>query len=64
MNQFEIGYMVNLKLNSNKVLRDQVEKILKETFHSSAQSGIKNVMKKENTFFIELVIFYENRTTN
>ena len=40
-NTFEIGYMVNPTLNVEKLSIDQVEKFLKETFHSSNMSGIK-----------------------
>ena len=41
INIFAIGYMVNPTLYVNKVLRDQVETFLKETYHSSTMSGIK-----------------------
>ena len=64
MNQFTIGYMVNPALNFNKVFRDQFEKILKETFNSSAMSGIKKIIGKDNTCVIALVMFYENITMN
>ena len=64
MNQFAIGYMVNPKLNVNKVLIYQVEKFLKYKFHSNNMSGIKNIFKKENTCVIVLVMFHGNRTTN
>ena len=64
MNQSAIGCMVNTTINVNKVFRDQFEKFLKEIFHSSTMSGIKNILKKEDKFVIALVIFYENRTTS
>ena len=64
MNQFAIGYMVNPILYVNKALRYQVEKCLKEKFHSSTQSDIKNLMVKANTYVISLVMFYDNRTMN
>ena len=41
MNQFSIGYMVKPALNVNEVLREPVEKFLKDKFHSSTISGIK-----------------------
>ena len=40
MNPFAIGYMVNHELNDNKFFRDQVVKLLNETFHLSTLSGI------------------------
>ena len=40
MNQFPIIYMINPRLNVNKVFRDQVEKFLKEKFHIGNMSGI------------------------
>ena len=47
MNHFEIVYIFNPALNVNKVLRDQVEKFLKETFHSSTMSDIKCIEEGE-----------------
>ena len=64
MNNFTIGYMLNTTLNVNKVFRDQVGKLLKDAFHPGNMSGINNVLKKESTCVISLVIFYENITTN
>ena len=63
MNKFEFGYMVNPILKINKVFREKVEKLLKETIHTSTMSGIRNFIKK-NTCVIALVIFDENITTN
>ena len=39
-------------------------KCSKEAFNSSTQTGIKSVIKKENTCVIAIVVFYETRTTN
>ena len=64
MNRFEIGYNVNPTLHVNKDFRDQFKKLLKESFHSSTFSGIKNVMKKWDVCVIVIVLFYYNRTTN
>ena len=59
-----MGYMVNPTLHANKAFRYQVEKLLKYIFHSSTQSGITKLPKKENTCVIALLMFYDNRTTN
>ena len=49
MNQSEIGYMINPTLHVNKVFRYQVEKFLKETFHQSTMTAIRNVTRKKDT---------------
>ena len=64
MSKFVIGNVVNPTLNMNEVFIDQDEKLVKEGFHSSTMSGIKNVLKKENTCVFAQVIIYENITTN
>ena len=64
INQFSIQYMVHPTWNVNKVFKYQVENFLKEIFHSINMSGIRKILKKENTYVIALVMFYENRTTN
>ena len=56
--------MVKPILNPNTEFRYQVETLLKETFHSSTQSAIKYVTKKDNTCIIELMMFYGTRKKN
>ena len=52
MNKFAIRYMVNPKLHVNKVFRDQLEIKLKETFHSSTQSGVKMQQRRRIIMFL------------
>ena len=46
MNQFANGYMVNPRLHFDKVFREKFDKYLRETFHQSTMTGIKNVIKQ------------------
>ena len=45
-NQFAIRYMTNPTLHVNKVFRNQVLKLLKETFHQSTMKGIRMLREK------------------
>ena len=38
--------------------------MLKKIFHQRTITGIRNFLKRNNTFVIALVMFYENITTN
>ena len=38
INEFSIGYMMNLNLNMNKVFREQVQACVKNTFHTSTMT--------------------------
>ena len=64
INQFEIGYMINISLNCNKVLRVQVEKCLTISFHYRTMQTIINFLKKKNTYVMELITIYENNGGN
>ena len=59
INPFAIGYIINPTLHVNKVFRYQVENFLKETFHQSNMTAMKNVMRKKDTCVIALVMFYD-----
>ena len=60
INQFTIGYIINPYLNCNKVFREQVEKWLSFTFHDRAIKTIEEYMRKKNTCFMALIMFYDN----
>ena len=53
--------MINPTLHVNKVFRYQVEKFLKETFHQSTMTAIRNVTRKKDTCVIALVMFYDTK---
>ena len=56
--------MVNLALQVNMVFREQVKKILRTKFNQNTMEGIKNVMRKKDTCFISLIMFYSSKTIN
>ena len=62
INPFAIGYIINLTLHVNKVFIEQVEKFLRATFHQNTMEGIKNIMRKKDTYVIALIFFYESKT--
>ena len=64
INPIAIGYMDNPTINDDKVLREIFDKCPKEKFHPSTISGIRNVIKNNNTCVIAIVMFYESRGTN
>ena len=64
MNQFAIGYMIKPTLNVNKVFREQVENFLRAAFHQNTTEGIRFFMRKKDTYFIVLIMFYETKTDN
>ena len=64
MNQFAIVYMVNPKLNINKFFKDQFWNFFWKKHFIQVPYLVWNVFNKENTCFIVIVIFDENRTTN
>ena len=61
INDFYIGYMMNLNLNTNKFFREQVMVCLKNTFGTSTMENISKLLLKPNTRVLALVMFYENR---
>ena len=56
--------MINPTLHVNKVFRYQVENKLRATFHQNTMEGIRNVMRKNDTCVIAIVMFYETKTKN
>ena len=61
INQFPIGYMFNSSLHVKKVFREKVEKCLNATFHENKMKTIRDVLNKNNTCVIALIMFYENK---
>ena len=62
MNQFAIDYMIKPTLHVNKLFREQVEKLLRATFHPNAMENIRYVMRQKDTYVIALIIFFERKT--
>ena len=60
INQFSIGYMINPSIHVNKVLREQVEKVLSATFNENTMEDITGCLKKKNTCVIALIYFNDN----
>ena len=60
INEFSIGYMMNLNLNSNRYFKYQVKVCLKNTFGSDTNSHIAKKSSKNDTRVLALVIFYES----
>ena len=60
INQFVIGYMINLSLHTNKVFREKVKKCLRATFNENKMENIIDVMKNKDTWVIALIMFYES----
>ena len=58
---FQFGYMSNPGLNIYKAFREQVESNIALNFDFTTTIPIKNVLKKDNTGVISLLMFYENR---
>ena len=61
INEFSIGYMMNLNLNMNKVFREQIKSCMKTTFSTSTMTHISKILLKLNTRVLALVMFFENR---
>ena len=64
MNEFTIGYMINIGLNVNKSFREKVERYMYNTFGETTQPFIKYTLEKNNTSVLELIMFYETRADN
>ena len=60
INQFSVVYMINPSLHVNKVIREQVEKLLNSTFYEKTMETIRGCLEKNNTCVIALIMFYEN----
>ena len=63
INQFEIGYIINPTLHDNKVFRKKL-KMLKRCISSKYHGRYKNDTRKNDTYVIALIMFYENKTSN
>ena len=61
IHEFSIGYMINPTLNINKAFKEQVTKFIKTTFGAITQPYIRNVLSKNNTILLSLLMFYETR---
>ena len=51
INEFEIGFMINLSLHVNKAFREQVDKCMNNMFGSLTQHFIKNTLSKTIQMF-------------
>ena len=60
INQSQVGYMLNTRLNINKAFREQVEESLALVFSSKIMMPIRKVLRKDSTCIISLLMFYEN----
>ena len=52
--------MINLSLKFNNALRTQVEKFLGVYFSIRTMKTSKNCLMKKNTYFMALILIYEN----
>ena len=48
INEFSIGYTINLNLNANKAFKDQVTKCMKNTFGEMTKQHIGKILSKKN----------------
>ena len=46
------------------MLREQVEKCLRDTFHENKMENIRHFMKNKDTCVIALIMFYESKRKN
>ena len=60
IHQFLIGYLINPSLLLNKIFKTQVENFLGCYFSISRMKTIKNILMKNNTSFMALIMIYEN----
>ena len=63
INKFAIGYMITPSIHVNKVFIEQFEKLLKAIFHEKKMGPIRDFMRKKDTCFIALIMYYENKVT-
>ena len=62
INQFSIGYMINPRLNTNGIFKDQVNICMMKTFNVTEQKHITKILTQENTIVLALLWFYESNT--
>ena len=55
INQFSIGYMINPRLNTNGIFKDQVNICMKKTFNVTEQKHITKILTQENTRVLALL---------
>ena len=55
--------MINPSLHINKVFREQVQTLLRATFHKNTMETIRDVIKKKDTCVTALIMFYESKGT-
>ena len=60
INEFSIGYMMNLNLIMNKDFREQVKVCMRTTFSTSTMTHISKILLNPNTRVLELVMFFDN----
>ena len=59
INDFLIGYMINSALNINNAFKEKVTKCMKTKFGETTQPHIRNILAKNNTRVLALLMFYE-----
>ena len=64
INEFKIGYMINLNLNIKKAFKEQVETFMKKTFGAIRQLFIRAKLLKKKTRVLALIMFYDTRAYN
>ena len=61
INEFSIGYMLNLNLSIDKAFKEQIKICMKTTFGRMTQQHSSKILSKTNTIVLALVMFYETR---
>ena len=63
INEFTMGYMINLGLNVNRTFKEKVEKCMFTTFGAITQTFIKAILlkKNNNSFIINTVLLDKSR---
>ena len=61
INELSIGYMMNPNLSINKYFKEQVKICMKTIFGTINQQHISQILSKQNTRVLALVMFYNTR---
>ena len=54
--------MINPSLHVNKVFIEQVEKLLRATFHENEMDNIRYFMRKKGTWVIAIIMLYDSKS--
>ena len=58
INEFSIGYMMNLNLSMNKDFKEQVKVCMKNAFSIETMTHISKILLKPDTRVLSLVMFF------